>query len=228
MIFKSIFGGSSSRIPTAKLPTVHGFVDVAVAGRPVRSVSVEAVDGRGIVTREILGRAGEPAVFVYANQHGKYRFGTKIVRAKDGETEFEVPKRVDTVGASGGGAGGGAQKRASVRLDAIVPGQWRFAPQGKGIGEFARANIRDISRGGCSLIVDRHIKSGTTLEMRLQLRSDAPVLVVLGEVMRTEPIAATGRFSHGLRFQGITPEEDRTILDFINRKQAELRSRGLA
>jgi len=226
MIFKAIFGGSSSRVPATKLPSVHAFVDVAVAGRPVRSVSVEAVDGKGIVTRDVLGRAGEPAIFVYSNEHGKYRFGTRIVRAKDGETEFEPPKRVDTVGTSGGG--GGAQKRASVRLDAIVPGQWRFAPQGKGIGDFVRANIRDISRGGCSLIVDRHIKGGTTLEVRLQLRSDRPVLAVLGEVMRTEPIAGTGRFSHGLRFHGVTPEEDHAILDFINRKQTELRNRGLA
>jgi len=225
MIFKAIFGGSSSRVPATRLPAVHGFVDVAVAGRPVRSVSVEAIDGHSIFTREILGRSGEPAVFVYANEHGKFRFATRIVRAKDGETEFEAPKRVDAVGAAGGG---GAQKRASVRLDAIVPGQWRFAPQGKGMGEFVRANIRDISRGGCSLIVDRHLKGGTTLEVRLQLRPDRPLVALLGEVMRTEPIAATGRFSHGLRFHGITPEEDHAILDFINRKQAELRSRGLA
>jgi len=225
MIFKAIFGGSSSRVPATRLPAVHGFVDVAVAGRPVRSVSVEAIDGHSIFTREILGRSGEPAVFVYANEHGKFRFATRIVRAKDGETEFEAPKRVDAVGAAGGG---GAQKRASVRLDAIVPGQWRFAPQGKGMGEFVRANIRDISRGGCSLIVDRHLKGGTTLEVRLQLRPDRPLVALLGEVMRTEPIAATGRFSHGLRFHGITPEEEHAILDFINRKQAELRSRGLA
>jgi c-di-GMP-binding flagellar brake protein YcgR len=226
MIFKAIFGGSSGRIPATRLPAVHGFADVTVAGRPARSVSVEAVDDRTIVTREILGRPGEQAVFVYANDHGKYRFGTRILRAKDGETAFEAPKKVDVVGKAAGG--GGAQKRASVRLDTIVPGQWRFAPGGKGMGDFVRANIRDISRGGCSLIVDRHIKGGTTLEVRLQLRSDRPVLVVLGEVMRTEPIAASGRFSLGLRFHGVTPEEDHAILDFINRKQAELRSRGLA
>lgn len=227
MIFKAIFGGSKGRVPDSKLPAVHAFVDVVVGGRPARSVSVESVDARSVVTREVLGRSGEPAVFVYSNAHGKYRFATRILRAKDGETAFEAPKRVDTVGSSTGG-GGGAQKRASVRLDAIVPGQWRFAPQGKGTGDFVRANIRDISRGGCSLIVDRHIKGGTTLEVRLQLHADRPVLVALGEVMRTEPIAASGRYSHGLRFHGLTPEEDRSILDFINRKQSELRSRGLA
>ncbi len=226
MIFKALFGGSSSRIPESKLPTLHSHVDVIVAGRPSRSVSVEAVDDRGVVTRDVLGRAGEQAVFVYSTESGKYRFSTRIIRAKDGQTEFEAPKRVDTVGSSSGG--GGAQKRASVRLDAIVPGQWRFAPGGKGMGEFVRANIRDISRGGCSLIVDRQIKGGTTLEVRLQLKSDRPVLIVVGEVMRTEQIGATGRFSHGLRFHGMTPDEDRTILDFINRKQAELRNRGLA
>src|SRR5665213_1354326 len=226
MIFKAIFGGSSSRLPTKKLPNVDGFVDVSVAGRGARSVSVESIGSKSLVTSELLGRTGEQAIFVYSIESGKYRFAARILRARDGRTEFELPKRIDTVGSSSGG--GGAQKRSSVRLDAIVPGHWRFAPQGKGIGDFVRANIRDISRGGCSLIVDRHIKGGTTLEVRLQLRSDRPVLVVLGEVMRTEPIAASGRFSHGLRFQAITPEEDHAILDFINRKQAELRSRGLA
>ena len=76
--------------------------------------------------------------------------------------------------------------------------------------------------------MDRAIKLGTTLEVKLQLRPDRPALVALGEVMRTEPIASSGRHSHGLRFHGIAPADDHAILDFINRKQAELRNRGLA
>jgi c-di-GMP-binding flagellar brake protein YcgR len=226
MIFKAIFGGASKGVPAKKLPNLDGFVDVVVAGRPSRSVTVESIGSKSLVTSEVLGRTGEQAVFVYATESGKYRFAARILRARDGRTEFELPKRIDTVGSSAGG--GGAQKRASVRLDAIVPGHWRFAPQGKGMGDFVRANIRDISRGGCSLIVDRAIKLGTTLEVKLQLRPDRPAMVALGEVMRTEPIASSGRHSHGLRFHGITPEDDHAILDFINRKQAELRNRGLA
>jgi hypothetical protein len=46
--------------------------------------------------------------------------------------------------------------------------------------------------------------------------------------MRVEQIPTSGRFSHGMRFHGLTAEEDYAILDFINRRQAELRNRGLA
>jgi hypothetical protein len=41
-------------------------------------------------------------------------------------------------------------------------------------------------------------------------------------------VPTSGKHSHGLRFQGVTPDEDRAILEFINKKQADLRSRGLA
>lgn len=225
MIFKSLFGGSAKRVP-ANLPAAHAFVDVMVGGRAGRSVSVESVEPREIVVREVVGRAGDPAVFVYSGERGKFRFATKILRSGDGTTTFATPVRVDQVG--GAGPASGAQKRSSLRLDALVPGRWRFAPQGKGIGDFVRANIRDISRGGCSLILDRAIKEHSMLEVRLQLKTGAEDLEVIGEVMRHERIASSGKFSHGLRFRGVTPEQDHAILDFINRKQAELRNRGLA
>ncbi len=227
MIFKSIFGGGKKG--PANLPALNAFVDVVVAGRSARSVTVEAIDGRTIAVKDVVGRAGENAAFVYATEHGKYRFSTRVRSAGDGHTVFDLPGKIDHVGGANRGAGtGGAQKRSSVRLDAIVPGQWRFAPQGKGIGNFVRANIRDISRGGCSMICDRVLKHGTTIEVRLQLQSDRPQLSVVGEVMRHEAIAASGRHSHGLRFHGVSPEEDQAIRDFINRKQADLRNRGLA
>jgi len=226
MIFRALFGGTSKRGPVANLPAVHTFVDVMVGGRAGRSVTIESIDGGEIVVREMVGRPGETAVFVYSGEHGKFRFGTKILRAGNGTTVFASPARVERVG--GASAAGGSQKRASVRLDALVPGRWRFAPQGKGIGDLVRANIRDISRGGCSLIIDRSVKEGTTLEVRLQLRPEQPDLEVFCEVRRCERIASSGKFSHGLRFHGVTPEQDHAILDFINRKQAELRSRGLA
>jgi hypothetical protein len=32
----------------------------------------------------------------------------------------------------------------------------------------------------------------------------------------------------GLRFHGVKPEEDRAIMEFINKRQADRRNRGLA
>jgi c-di-GMP-binding flagellar brake protein YcgR len=126
------------------------------------------------------------------------------------------------------GAVGGAQKRQSVRLDALVNGHWRLAPGGKGSGEFSRATIRDISRGGCSLIIDVPLKFGTMVEAKFPLVTGAPPVTMLGEVMRHEEIKSSGKHSHGLRFHGVRPEEDQAIIEFINRKQTDLRNRGLA
>jgi hypothetical protein len=220
-MFKALFG-IQNRIPAEQMPPVHAAVDVLVNGRPARAAFVQAV-GRTIVTSESLGRSGEPAVLLYTTPSGRFRASTKVVALHAGRTEFALPKRTERVGGVTG-----AQKRASVRLDALVPGEWRFAAGGKGVGDFHRANIRDISRGGCSVIVDRSLKQGTLVEIRLHLRHEVAPLTLLGEVMRVEAIASSGRHSHGLRFHGVTPPEDQAIMDFINRKQAELRSRGLA
>jgi c-di-GMP-binding flagellar brake protein YcgR len=46
--------------------------------------------------------------------------------------------------------------------------------------------------------------------------------------MRSEAIESTKKTSLGLRFQGVKPDEDRAIMEYINRRQAERRNRGLA
>lgn len=222
MIFKSLFRGSAKKsIAEEKLPPLHSFVDVTVSGRGARSVSVEEVGPSRIAVGDTVGRKGERAVFVYQNAVGKFRFAATVVEARGGNTYFEMPAKIEALG-------GGAQKRSSVRLDTLLTGQWRMAPGGKGVGEFIKGSIRDISRGGCALIMDRHCKVGQTIEVKMTLTSSSPPLTVLGEVMRVEQVPTSGKFSHGLRFHGVTPVEDRAILDFINRRTAELRSRGLA
>jgi len=194
-----------------------------VAGRPLRTVTVEECTEKGIVTREIIGRPGESATLVYTTPAGRFRLQAKIAAVKGTNTYFELPKRVDLVGAAQA-----VQKRSSVRLDALVNGSWRYAPSGKGSGEFQRATIQDISRGGCALNIDRALRAGTMVEVQLNLREGKPPLVLLGEIVRHHEIPSSGKHSHGLRFQGVRPEEDNAIVEFINRRQSELRSRGLA
>ena len=214
-------GSKKSTTQEEKLPVLHSFVDVTVAGRKSRSVPVEEVSAKEVVVGDVIGRAGERASLVYENPAGRFRFGAPITGVRDGMTIFEVPARIETVG-------GGAQKRSSVRMDVLVSGHWRFAPGGIGVGEFLKGNVRDISRGGCALIMDRQCKVGQMLEVKMQLRANVAPLTVLGEIMRVEQVPTSGKFSHGLRFHGLRPEEDHAILDFINHRLAELRSRGLA
>lgn len=222
-MFKSIFGGRGGGVPPSKLPQLHSFVDAVVGGRPARSVTVESVGAKGVVTRDALGRVGETAILIYTTPTGRFRMETKVAAVTASGTQFDPPRRLILIAAASG-----SQKRQSVRLDAIVSGEWRFAPGGVGTGEFVKATIRDISRGGCSLIIDRELKPHTTVEVRMNLKPEPPGMTLLGEVMRHEKIKSSGKVSHGLRFQGLRPDEDQAIIDFINRRQAELRSRGLA
>ena len=225
-MLKGLFGGKPGTLPLTKLHQLHSFVDVIVAGRSTRQVTVEAVGAKGITTSEAtLGAVGDSAVMVYQAPSGRYRCSTKIVAVGQAKTTFEMPRKVNLIGTS---AGGGGQQRKSVRLDAIVTGSWRFAPEGIGHGHFQKATLRDISRGGCSLIIDRGLRNGQQVEVKMQLKPDGPEFTFLGEVMRVEAIKTSGKHSHGLRFQGIRPDEDQAIVEFINRKQSELRSRGLA
>jgi PilZ domain len=221
-MFKALFGKSNGVSP-GKLPQLHAFVDVIVEGRPSRSVTVEAINAKGITTRDPLGSVGESAVLIYNARDGRFRAPTKIAGVTGSSTLFEMPKKVNLIGAAQA-----ERKRQSVRLDALVPGEWRFAPGGVGVGDFQRASIRDISRGGCALIIDRALKLGTKVEIRLSLKGDAPALTLLGEVMRQETIQTSGKNNHGIRFHGLRPEEDQAIITFINQRQADLRSRGLA
>ncbi len=119
-------------------------------------------------------------------------------------------------------------QRAALRLEVTVPGHWRHAPGGKGGGEYQRGAITDISRTGALLIVDRDAKLGSQVELKFGLSTFPRPLVLLGEVMRASKIEGGGKSALGLRFKGVTADEDRAIMEFINKRQAERRSRGLA
>ncbi|HTW82571.1 MAG TPA: PilZ domain-containing protein [Candidatus Sulfotelmatobacter sp.] len=208
-----------------KLPQVNTFVDVATTGNgPRGSVCVESVNPKGLTISGLPGlAAGQTVVFSYQNAHGRFRFSSRCSGVRGAHAQFSVPSRIETIQLFSG-----AQKRSAVRLDATVPAQWRFAPGGKGSGEYVRASLTDISRSGASLIVDREVKKGTSVEVRFAVSTTSTPLTLLGEVMRTANIETTKKLSLGLRFHGVKPEEDRAIMEFINKRQAERRSRGLA
>lgn len=200
-----------------RLPRAGANVEIVAAGRAARIAVVESVD-RAIRVAGVLARSGERAVFVYIGASGRYRFATKCVEYRDGYTIFALPRAVSHIGAAVA-----PQKRANVRLDAPVAGWWRAAPGGKGVGTFDPARVRDISRGGCSAILERAFRPGSMLELRLALDDEAHDL--LGVVTRCEP-SGPRQFALGLRFQGLTSAEDRAILAFVNRGHAQRRARA--
>ncbi|MBV8580976.1 MAG: PilZ domain-containing protein [Candidatus Eremiobacteraeota bacterium] len=208
-----------------KLPAVNAFVELMMTGNgPRGSVCVESLNDRTFTVTALPGvKPGGTGVFSYQNPVGKFRFSSKCAGLRGNAAVFVTPERIETIQVFSG-----AQKRAAVRIDATVPAQWRFAPSGKGTGDYVRASLTDISRSGASLIVDREVKRGTFLEFRFGISTAAAPLVLLGEVMRTSKIETSGKNSLGLRFHGLKPDEDRAIMEFINKRQAERRNRGLA
>jgi PilZ domain len=208
-----------------KLPQLNSFVDLTMTGGgPRGSVCVEALNERSVIVGALPGtKPGGTGVFSYSNVVGRFRFSAKCTELRGGNALFAIPERIETLQVFSG-----AQQRTAVRIDATVPAQWRFAPNSKGTGDYVRGSLTDISRSGASLIVDREVKKGTFVEARFNVSTAAAPLVLLGEVMRSSAIESSKRLSLGLRFHGVKPEEDRAIMEFINKRQAERRNRGLA
>jgi hypothetical protein len=208
----------------AKLPQVHDVVDVAVSGGGPRGrVSVEALHERSFAVQALPGmRPGGSAVFAYQNPTGKFSFSAICEKVDELQAFFALPRRIETLALFEG-----TQRRSALRLDAMLPAQWRFAPGGKGRGNFTRGSITDISRSGASLIVDRELKRGFLVEIIVAVGASAPPLTLLAEVVRAARIEASGKASLGVRFRGLTADEDRAIMEFINKRQAERRNRGL-
>lgn len=210
----------------AKFPQPHTFVEMTlVGGGPRGSVSFEALHDASFTVKALPGmHAGQTGVFAYENAAGKFRFSAKCSAVRGPHAVFALPQRIETLQSFGAGQ----QQRAAVRLAATIPAQWRFAFAGKGQGDFVRASLTDISRTGASLIGERELKKGAQVELRFAISTSSSSLQLLAEVMRAVKIEASGKYSLGLRFNGLTADEDRAIMEFINKRQAERRSRGLA
>src|ERR1700681_45136 len=208
-----------------KLPQLNSFVALAMTGSgPRGSVCVESLTDRNLTVTALPGTStGGTGVFTYENPVGKFRSASKCVALRSGIATFAMPERIEALHVLAS-----AKHREAVRLDTTLTARWRFAPGGRGSGEFARAALTDISRTGASLIVDREIRRGTYLETCFTVSPAAPPLVLLGEVMRSSGIESSKKISLGLRFNAVQPAEDRAITEFINKRQAERRNRGLA
>jgi PilZ domain len=208
-----------------KLPEVSGWADVVMIGQgPRGAVCVESLNDRSFSIGALRDmRPGGIGVFSYDNATGRFRFSSRCLDVRGHSAVFAIPERIETLQVFSG-----AQKRAAVRLDATLPAQWRFAPNGRGSGEYARGSLVDLSRSGASLIIDREVKNGSLVETRFAVSTAATPLVLLAEVVRNSAIESSKRVSLGLRFHGIQPDEDRAIMDYINKRQADRRHRGLA
>jgi c-di-GMP-binding flagellar brake protein YcgR len=205
----------------AMLPSLHSFVDVTVRNGPKGQICFENAGVKTFVTSVLPGMSpGQQVIFNYSNSSGKYRFNSTVTAVDDKQATFDVPSKIETVQKFGGSV-----KRTNVRIDSSVQITWRFWSEGKIESEWQKGVLSDISRTGSSLAADKAIKEGTLLELKIPL--GATTTLVKAQAKRVAKIEGTSKFNAGLSFQNLRPEADKAIIEFINRRQVDLRNRGL-
>jgi c-di-GMP-binding flagellar brake protein YcgR len=226
MGFLGLFGKKppSGKELRAMLPSLHSFVDVTVRNGPKGSVCFENAGIKTFVTSTLPGLSpGAQVNFVYQNTNGKYRFNAAVKSVDDKQATFELPSKIETIQRFGG-----ARKRTNVRIDTTVNVQWRYGATGKIESEWQKGVLSDISRTGSSLSADREVKNGNIIELKIPLRADGDPITVRADARRVDKIEGTQKFNIGLSFHPLRPDDERVIIEFINRRQVDLRNRGLA
>lgn len=205
------------------LPSLHSFVDVAVRNGPKGSVCFENAGAKTFITSVLPGmNAGQQVSFSYQNTAGKYRFSTAVKAVDAKQATYDIPGKIETVQAFAG-----SRKRTNVRIDSAVNVQWRYASDSKIESEWQKGTLSDISRTGSSLATDKTVKSGNKIELKIPLSATGAPTVVRAEAKRVDKIEGTSKFNVGLSFSGLKPDAERAVVDFINRRQVDLRNRGL-
>jgi len=226
MGFLGIFGKPA---PSAKqiremLPSLHSFVDASVRNGPKGSVCFENAGIKTFLTSALPGMTpGQQVSFNYQNTSGKYRFSATVKAVDAKQATFEIPDKIETVQKFAGARG-----RTHVRIDTTVTIQWRYGSTGRIESEWQKGVLSDISRTGSSLATDKAIKTGNILELKIPLAQDGTPFAVRADAKRVDKIEGTSKFNVGLSFHPLKPDVERAVIDFINRRQVDLRNRGLA
>ena len=134
------------------------------------------------------------------------------------------PAKIDTVDAPPPASNSGRQ---NVRLDTALRCEWRVVQGAQAQTPMTRGTLIDISRTGASLICDYELKNKMQLEVYVTLGSGSQKVMLPSEIMRVGRAEQSGKWLLGLHFQGLTPEQERQIMQYINHRQAERRQRGL-
>lgn len=225
MGFLGLFGKKPPSIKELRemLPSLHSFVDVVVRNGPKGSVCFENAGIKTFVTSMLPGFApGAQVSFLYSNSSGKYRFSAAVKAVDDKQATFELPSKIETIQRFVG-----ARKRTNVRIDTTVNVQWRYSSTGKIESDWQKGVLSDISRTGSSLAAGREIKTGNIVELKIPLRADGSAIAVRADARRVDKIEGTQKFNVGLSFHPLRADDERAIIDFINRRQVDLRNRGL-
>jgi hypothetical protein len=218
-LFEAMRSRSKSKaINSDHLPELNAFVDIAVGGK-TESVPVERIGRTELATR-LPSRAtvGAKALFNYLNGRGSFRFYAECTAIEGRTATFALPHEITVLQRI-------RDRRRGVRLKFALPVTWRYAPDGIGYGEFTKSFLVDISNGGGALMVQRELRTGTLVEINLNLGATA--FTVVGALTRPTTQTANGKYLAGIGLR-VTPAQANAIDDFILARQKGQRDRGIA
>jgi len=117
------------------------------------------------------------------------------------------------------------QARQYFRVPAVLPVQLRDA--GEDGAPWMIGQTRDISGGGCQLVVGQPFAVDQLLELVIFLPGQR--VAAKGSVRRAEPLAETGKqWTLGIAFAEITERDRDAVIRFALQRQIELRRKGMA
>jgi len=218
-LFEAMRSRSKSKaINSDHLPELNAFVDIAVGGK-TESVPVESI-GRTELTTRLPSRAtvGAKALFNYHNGRGNFRFYAECTAIEGRKARFALPTEITVLNRI-------RDRRRGVRLKYALPVIWRYAPDGIGYGEFTKSFAVDISSSGVALMVPRELRSGTLVEISLDLGATA--FTVVGALTRPTAQTASGKYVAGIDLR-VNLAQANAIDDFILARQKGQRARGIA
>jgi hypothetical protein len=220
------FGNRSRRnaSPDArgKLPEVNSFVEISIGGSSAReSLPVNEISATHIVTRLGAGMVvGAVADFLYITSQGRFRMLTVCSQTDAEQAFFDLPTDIKTIEAF-------AQRRSDVRVPCVIPVQWRYAPGGRGNGNYLPGSMKDLSRGGTSLVVGAALKVGAQVEARFTLKTKGAPVVQVCEVVRATKIELSDKNMFGARFVEIDVDDADMLDTFVHERQTQRRNRGI-
>lgn len=119
---------------------------------------------------------------------------------------------------SGGNNSEFADRRKTARLD--IPLDVRYRVVSSGVEE-KLALTKNMSAGGCLLLSDENIESGTKIELDIKLGEGSESLRICGTIVRK--IGDGGRTSeYGIAFDEMSSEARRLFADFCFAKMYEM------
>lgn len=163
-------------------------------------------------------------------KEGRYVAQTKVLKPPKGPVPVLRLRMPDTWERT--------QLREFFRVPAVFPARVRVVSEAEGDGddrlivvsggtEWLTAQTRDISAGGCQLVMRTPMSPGDTVEVDIELPEYQ--LRARGVVRRSDPDPdEPDYFVVGLSFSNLEEESRQQVLRFAFQRQIELRKKGLS